>query len=180
MVKDSLGENSVKNDSTENSSSERHSLANTTTIVDGIAFVDPERLEEDKRLIAERENNKRKVKEELLLEKRLEKEKYEKEIQEKQYKRLMHLLGQSKALSNFLFKKVEDNKKAEPKKTKSEIKNLKRAAVENKDEPPSKRSRKPNQKYLDDNIVSKVMNTLITFKLYIPLSFFCLNFSLHI
>lgn len=136
-----------------------------STIGEGIAFVDPERLEEEKRLVAESQLSKRKVNEQLVLERRLAQESYEKEIQEKQYKRLMHLLSQSKALSNYILKKVEDTKKDGSKKDDTKKPKTKKQALKRQPEvvdlednpPPKKRGRKPSLKKLDAEVVAQVI-----------------------
>lgn len=162
----------IKKETSENTSSAKDSSTSSVTILNGIAFVDPERIVTEQRLIAEeRENNKKKMKEEVVLERRLAQEKYEKEIQDKQYKRLMHLLSQSKALSNFMLKKVEDTKKDVGKQSKNPGKKPgKRVAEPSNKAPPKKRTRKPNQKYIED-VVSKVMIVCYILKF--------INFSPH-
>ncbi|XP_011493855.1 PREDICTED: lymphoid-specific helicase-like [Ceratosolen solmsi marchali] len=53
---------------------------------------------------------------ELLEQKRLDREAYERDIQEKQYKRLMHLLTQSKAFTNFMSTRFNERLKTKNKK----------------------------------------------------------------
>ena len=111
------------------------------TIGEGIKFVDPKLIEEEKQRISE-ERIKRRREEQI--EKKLAQEAYEKEIQEKQYKRLMHLLSKSKAFSNFILTKFEKGV------TKNKGKNNPKSKDNDEEKecgpPPAKRGRLANSK----------------------------------
>lgn len=120
------------------------------TIGNGITFVDTSIIN----IEMQRKLDKIKRKDPALREeKKLAQEAYEKEIQEKQYKRLMHLLSQSKAFSNFMSKKVSEGPKEKKgkgnRKRKSSTKD-----VETDDPPPNKRGRKPKNKKVVSYFVS--------------------------
>ncbi|XP_001604847.2 lymphocyte-specific helicase-like [Nasonia vitripennis] len=133
-----------------NSSTEQIKKENEGTIGEGIQFVDPALIAaeaEEQRLRAE--EKKRKTNEELVAKRKAEQEAYEQEIKEKQYKRLMHLLSKSKAMSNFIMSKFETKKPKEEAKEEPN-KALKRKNTKEVEAPvPKKRGRKPNKKYID-------------------------------
>lgn len=82
---------------------------------------------------------------ELVARRKAEKEKYEQEIQEKQYKCLMTLLTQSKALTSFILTKVNNEVEA-----KSQISKCK---TEPKDSPvPKKKQRMSNSTASKKNV----------------------------
>lgn len=103
---------------------------NEGTIGEGIDFADPALIAEEQR--AKLEKIKRKSEEELA-KKRAEAEAYDQEMKDRQYKRLMHLLSQSKTLSSFITKKFKT------KKTNADKKVPKRARAEEVESPVSKK-----------------------------------------
>ncbi|XP_031786384.1 lymphocyte-specific helicase-like [Nasonia vitripennis] len=107
---------------------------NEGTIGEGIDFADTARIAEEQRLKLER---KRRMNEEELAKRRAAAEEYEQEMKEKQYKRLMHLLSQSKVLSSFIMKKFE------PKDKDKDTKAPKRTGIEEAESAvPNKRTRR--------------------------------------
>ncbi|XP_014227290.1 lymphoid-specific helicase-like isoform X2 [Trichogramma pretiosum] len=95
------------------------------TIGEGIQFADASRIaEEQAAKLADINSRKRvKTKQEEAL--KAEKEAFEREVQETQYKRLTHLLNQSKAMTTFIMKKIDkpEKKGGKKKKTTEEDKN---------------------------------------------------------
>ncbi|XP_014204660.1 lymphocyte-specific helicase [Copidosoma floridanum] len=138
-----------------------------STIGEGIQFADPSVIAEEMR---EKEAKIKRQDSEMLAEKRRAKEAYQQEIQEKQYKCLMHLLSKSKAMSRFLNEKV--NKATEKESVKIGRKGgnkagSKRGATtpETEDDapPPKKKGRKPKQikQNLSEEDISKELDSLI-------------------
>lgn len=111
-----------------------------STIGDGIKFVDAQLILDEKRLRAEKIESQRRKNIEREQQK-AEKEAFQREIREQQYKRLMHLLHQSKALTTFITKKIDkkDAEEADDKKP-----NRKRSA-KLEDEPQAKKKKTPKK-----------------------------------
>ncbi|XP_033331654.1 lymphoid-specific helicase [Megalopta genalis] len=89
--------------------------------------------------------------------KTLEEEQYHQEMQEKQYKRLMHLLNRSKFFSNYIVNKIDDNIKQ---KDKNKVKNGYTKKADNRDENTlSDKKKKKNQdirKHIDTDVREKI------------------------
>ena len=110
------------------------------TIGEGIKFVHPSLLEEEEKRIAEEKVQRRRQQR---IEKTLAQEAYEKEIQEQQYKALMHLLSKSKTFSKFMLSKFDE----EPTKGQHGKRRKSKNDEENDNRPPpAKRGRTANSK----------------------------------
>lgn len=95
-------------------------------------------LEEEKK----EKKGKRTISKSELESKQLAEEEYQRELHEQRYKRLMHLLNQSKFYSNYL-----KNKLNKPKSKAVSSKKRKRNLVNNENEPPKKLSKIDSEKY---------------------------------
>ncbi|XP_058791593.1 lymphocyte-specific helicase-like [Phymastichus coffea] len=138
------------------------------TIGDGIKFVDPQLILSEQREKAEKlERLKRKK---IAQEQKIAaREAFEKEIQEQQYKRLIHLLHQSKALTSFITKKIDmKGEKKKPAGRKRNVKleeesTVKKAKMVLK-KTPTKRSRR--NRNLSDEEIKRELNNLSDEEIY--------------
>ena len=85
------------------------------TIGADVKFADPNVIKEEQQLKLLAKKKASELIQQRNAQRKAEQEAYEKEIKEKQYKRLMHLLSQSKAFANFMSKKVSGESAGIPK-----------------------------------------------------------------
>ncbi|KAJ8680225.1 hypothetical protein QAD02_016012 [Eretmocerus hayati] len=112
---------------------EKEQQGTESTIGEGIQFVDAKLIAEEQLL---KVKPKRGVDPQLIAERKAAQEAYDLEIQEKQYKCLMHLLSESKAMTTFILKKFDTNTEDESKKKSKDAEPIEDGPT------PAKRSRK--------------------------------------
>ncbi|CAL7945158.1 unnamed protein product [Xylocopa violacea] len=102
--------------------------------------------------------NKKRLREELREQKRLAEEKYNQELQEQQYKRLMHLLNRSKFYSSYIVGKINNNLDKDTDKAKR--KHEKKVISTDENIPPQKKERKQRNNEIQKKIVKDVQKKI--------------------